>query len=207
MQTVSADALAGQQKRINQMYKVGRMSEDDWEAECREIAAQQARLTAPPAPLFQQQQSVLTTLVDAWDEMTVDARKRMLAAIFDSVTATADGVDRLEPCEDWKPYVVAAIPKPVTVPPPDDGCHRSGRRDSNPRPRPWQGRALPLRHFRETLLRRDYTDRDALYWLGIVQSFGTIWIQVWPGASRTDSPAALVSTKTSKMSGRVQVTS
>ena len=25
----------------------------------------------------------------------------------------------------------------------------SGRRDSNPRPRPWQGRALPLRHFRE----------------------------------------------------------
>jgi hypothetical protein len=24
----------------------------------------------------------------------------------------------------------------------------SGRRDSNPRPRPWQGRALPLRHFR-----------------------------------------------------------
>jgi hypothetical protein len=24
-------------------------------------------------------------------------------------------VDGLEPCEDWRPYVVAAIPKPVTV--------------------------------------------------------------------------------------------
>jgi hypothetical protein len=25
-------------------------------------------------------------------------------------TATSDGIDRLEPCEDWRPYVVAAIP-------------------------------------------------------------------------------------------------
>jgi hypothetical protein len=40
----------------------------------------------------------------------------MLAAIFDNVTASAEGVDRLEPCEDWRPYVVAAIPKPVTLP-------------------------------------------------------------------------------------------
>ena len=39
----------------------------------------------------------------------------MLAAIFDSVTASAEGVDRLEPCADWRPYVVAAIPKPVTL--------------------------------------------------------------------------------------------
>ena len=37
----------------------------------------------------------------------------MLAAIFDSITAK--GVERLEPCEDWRPYVVAAIPKPVPV--------------------------------------------------------------------------------------------
>lgn len=28
----------------------------------------------------------------------------------------ADGVVRLEPCEDWSPYVVAAIPKAVTLP-------------------------------------------------------------------------------------------
>ena len=27
----------------------------------------------------------------------------------------------------------------------------SGRRDSNPRPSPWQGDALPLRHFRVEL--------------------------------------------------------
>ena len=47
--------------------------------------------------------------------MTTEDRKRMLAAIFDSITANGEGVDRLEPCEDWRPYVVAAIPKPVKV--------------------------------------------------------------------------------------------
>jgi hypothetical protein len=39
----------------------------------------------------------------------------MLAGIFDSVTASADGVDRLEPCEDWRPYIVAAVPNPVRL--------------------------------------------------------------------------------------------
>jgi hypothetical protein len=46
---------------------------------------------------------------------TADERKRMLAAIFDSITASAEGVNRLEPCEAWRPYVVAAIPQPVAV--------------------------------------------------------------------------------------------
>ena len=65
----------------------------------------------------------------------------------------------LEPCEDWSPYVVAAIPKPVKVPNDPDRVERSGRRDSNPRPSPWQGDALPLRHFREAPRRRLYRQR------------------------------------------------
>jgi hypothetical protein len=47
--------------------------------------------------------------------MTADARKQMPAAIFDNITGRVEGVNRLEPCEDWRPYIVAAIPKPVTV--------------------------------------------------------------------------------------------
>jgi hypothetical protein len=58
---------------------------------------------------------------------TADERKRMLAAIFDSITASAEGVNRLEPCEAWRPYVVAAIPQPVAV---RGGGLQSGRRDS-----------------------------------------------------------------------------
>lgn len=110
VKTVSEQALAERLKRVNEMYELGRISPKEYTAKCREVDGQRARLSARPAPLFAQQQSVLTTLVDEWDGMTAEARKRMLAAIFDSVTASAEGVDRLEPCADWLPYVVAAIP-------------------------------------------------------------------------------------------------
>jgi site-specific DNA recombinase len=109
-QTVSAEALASRQARLNEMYEVGRIGRDEYEAKCREIDEQRARLAERPAPLFQQQQSILRSLVDEWDGMTTDERRKVLAGIFDSVTATSDGIDRLEPCEDWRPYVVAAIP-------------------------------------------------------------------------------------------------
>ncbi len=115
-QTASASALAERLKRVNEMYELGRISPAEYEQKYLEIEDQRARIAAPPAPLFAQQQQVLNTLVEEWDAMTADERKRMLAAIFDTVTAGADGVDRLEPCEDWRPYVVAAIPKPVTLP-------------------------------------------------------------------------------------------
>ncbi len=36
--------------------------------------------------------------------------RKVLCGVFDSVTATSDGIDRLDPSEDWRPYVVAAIP-------------------------------------------------------------------------------------------------
>jgi hypothetical protein len=36
--------------------------------------------------------------------------RKVLCGVFDPVTATSHGIDRLEPFEDWRPYVVAAIP-------------------------------------------------------------------------------------------------
>jgi hypothetical protein len=114
-QTVSASALGERLRRVNEMYELGRIDRAEYDEKCREIGDQRSRVVAPPVPLFAQQQQVLTTLVEEWDTMTADERKRMLAAIFDRVTASAEGVDRLEPCEDWRPYVAAAIPKPVGV--------------------------------------------------------------------------------------------
>jgi hypothetical protein len=55
----------------------------------------------------------MTSLVDRWDAMTNDERKRTLAGIFDSITASAERIVRMEPCEDWRPYLIAAIPSPV----------------------------------------------------------------------------------------------
>ena len=57
----------------------------------------------------------MTTLVQVWDALTADEKKRTLAAIFDSITASAEGVNRLEPCESWRPYVIAVIPKPLQM--------------------------------------------------------------------------------------------
>lgn len=108
-----------------------------------------------PSPLFTQQQSILTTLVDAWEGANADEKKHPLAGIFDSITASADGVDRLEPLRRLAALHGRGYPEAgagLTR----CGCHRSGRRDSNPRPPPWQGGALPLRHFRESSADRDY---------------------------------------------------
>ena len=138
--TVSAAALTEREKRLNDLYEWGKIDADEHAAKSREIEEQRAQLTIRPAPLFTQQQSILTTLVDRWGGMTADERKQTLAGIFDRITASADGVDRLEPCEDWRPFMVAAIPEPVNV---IGRGERSGRRDSNPRPQPWQGCALP----------------------------------------------------------------
>jgi hypothetical protein len=62
--------------------------------------------------------------------MNTDERRRVLAAVFESITASAEGVDRLEPAEVWRPYIVAAIPEPVKVPTGGGGVQQSGRRDS-----------------------------------------------------------------------------
>ena len=115
--TVSVGALAEREKRLTDVYLAGRIAKADYDREWQAIQEQRAALTnAAPLPLFTQQQSLLRTLVDEWGGMTADERKRMLTAIFETVTASADGLDRLEPCEDWRPYVVAAIPKPVRLP-------------------------------------------------------------------------------------------
>jgi hypothetical protein len=73
------------------------LAEHDYEARYAEIKTQRERLAVRPAPLFSQQQQMLTSLVADWDEMNTDERKRVLAAVFESITASAEGVDRLEP--------------------------------------------------------------------------------------------------------------
>ncbi|MDP9276080.1 MAG: DUF3106 domain-containing protein [Chloroflexota bacterium] len=63
--------------------------------------------------MFTQQRQILGTLVDTWDGMTNADRTRMLAGIIDSISASAKGFDRMEPAEDWRPYLIAAIPSPI----------------------------------------------------------------------------------------------
>jgi hypothetical protein len=100
-------------------------------------------------PTFVRQRTALRSLVDGWDDMTADQRKRLLGTIFEEITVGAHGVSELAPREGWRPYMKATLTAPRDF--------LSGRRDSNPRPSPWQGDALPLRHFRKSLSAdRDY---------------------------------------------------
>ena len=114
--TVSEHALREREERLTEVYLAGRMTKADYDIRWQELQRQRTSLAVAPAPLLTQQQGVLRTLVDAWETMPTDTRRQMLAAIFDNITASADGVDRLEPCEDWRPYVVAAIPSEVRLP-------------------------------------------------------------------------------------------
>jgi hypothetical protein len=71
-------------------------------------------MTAPPAPLFAQQQ-LLKTLVDEWDTMSADEEERMLAGHLrqrDCQRRRSGPAGSF--CEDWRPYIVAAKPEPVT---------------------------------------------------------------------------------------------
>jgi hypothetical protein len=55
------------EKRLSDVFVAGRMTKPDYDREWQEIQQQRATLaSAAPAPLFAQQQSVLTALVDAW---------------------------------------------------------------------------------------------------------------------------------------------
>ena len=47
----------------------------------------------------------------------------------------------------------------------------SGRRDSNPRPRPWQGRVLPLNYFRRTVIIIANTFYLAIVFLKKIENF------------------------------------
>ena len=48
--------------------------------------------------------------------MTADERRALLTAIFDRIIATRAGIERLEPSDDWRPYLTVAFPRPVRVP-------------------------------------------------------------------------------------------
>ena len=72
------------------------------------------------------QRTMLATLVEDWDEMTAEERRRVIGTVFAEIYASNDGIVRLLPREDWKPYMQAVLREPATV----GRWVRSGRRDS-----------------------------------------------------------------------------
>jgi dienelactone hydrolase len=103
--------LAERQTRINEMYELGRVDRATYDARSMEIAEQTKTLTAErPVPLFSRQRQTVSTIVDDWDDMTPEERKRLIAIVFAEIHAGAEhGVERLRPHDDWLPYMQAVI--------------------------------------------------------------------------------------------------
>jgi hypothetical protein len=66
--------------------------------------------------------------------MTTNERKRMLAAIFHFVEASADGIDHLELDDEKRAYAAAALPRPVvlSVPPQASTERKTGLEPATP---------------------------------------------------------------------------
>ena len=46
---------------------------------------------------------MLATLVDGWDEMTAEERRRVIDVVFAEIHASSEGIAKILPREDWKP--------------------------------------------------------------------------------------------------------
>ena len=59
--------------------------------------------------------TMLATLVEDWDEMTPEERRRVVGVVFAEIHASSDGIARLLPREDWKLYIRAVLREPATL--------------------------------------------------------------------------------------------
>jgi hypothetical protein len=93
-------------------------------------------LRSAKAPSVTRQMTV-RSLVDHWDAMTTEERKRLVGFIFEEVRAGVDGIKRFLPWEDWRRYmrtVLGCLPERKTglEPPVRTHSHATG-------PRRWAG--------------------------------------------------------------------
>jgi hypothetical protein len=73
-------------------------------------------LRSAKAPSVTRQMTV-RSLVDHWDAMTTEERKRLVGFIFEEVRAGVDGIKRFLPWEDWRRYmrtVLGCLPERKT---------------------------------------------------------------------------------------------
>lgn len=54
-------------------------------------------------------------VVDDWDEMAVEERRRALSHVFERIVVGADAVTEL-PYEEWRPYMRAVLERPRVLP-------------------------------------------------------------------------------------------
>ncbi|HAF10228.1 MAG TPA: hypothetical protein DCK98_09130 [Chloroflexi bacterium] len=96
-------------KRLTFMLELGDLSPEDYLS--RRDALQALVSAGQPAgsSTLEGQQKALAGFIDAWPEMTIEERKRVVAAVFQEIRANEDGISRFLPRDDWKRFVTAVV--------------------------------------------------------------------------------------------------
>ncbi len=105
----TADRTAVRMARLRDLYELGDLTRDDYVTRRDELARQKHDLDAEAEPVFMRQRTALRTLVDDWDAMSVDEKRRMVALVFSELVVDGDGIRELEPHDDWKPYMSTVL--------------------------------------------------------------------------------------------------
>jgi len=105
----SVEARSG---RLRDLYELGDITRDDYIRRRDQFVREASAIRAAGEPTFVRQRTSMRSLVDDWDEMSADQRKRVLGTMFEEVIVDGDGISELVPREGWRPYLKAALGEP-----------------------------------------------------------------------------------------------
>src|SRR5207245_160873 len=76
----SLKTLEDRQRRLNDMYELGKLDRDEYLRRTAEVDAERTEISATaPQPLFVRQRTMLRSLVEDWGHVTLDERKQLVA--------------------------------------------------------------------------------------------------------------------------------
>ena len=105
-------SIEGRKARLRDIYELGDIAREDYMRRRESLDAEALALRLADRQTFRAQRTALRSLIDDWETMGSDQRKRLLATVFEEIVVGADGVAELLPREGWRPYLKAALESP-----------------------------------------------------------------------------------------------
>lgn len=103
-------ALEDRVARLKDLYELGDIQRDEYLRKRDALRHEIGALQSAPEPSFVRQRTMLRSLVDDWQHLTVDERKRIVGMIFEAILPNDEGLEEWVPRESWKTYVRAVLP-------------------------------------------------------------------------------------------------
>jgi site-specific DNA recombinase len=96
--------------RLRDLYELGDIVRDAYLDRRKDLTAQlEAVEHAEPVPSFARQMSQLRSVVDDWEQLTIDERRHLVALVVEEVHVRGTGIDWVRPRGDWQDFVEAVV--------------------------------------------------------------------------------------------------